>query len=154
MRWSEVDLNNALISLPPERTKNKKPHDVPLSPPALAVLKARQHRREHIFGKRAGYQGWSRSKELLDERMATPTDWRLHDLRRTFSTVAHDELGIAPHIVEAVLNHSGHRTGVAGVYNRATYSREKATALARWADYLLAAIEGGEPKVLAFPATM
>jgi len=44
--------------------------------------------------------------------------------------------------------------GVAGVYNRAAYAREKATALARWADYLLAAIEGGEPKVLAFPATV
>ena len=53
----------------------------------------------------------------------------------------HDELGIAPHIVEAVLNHvSGHRAGVAGVYNRALYKCEKAAALTRWADYLLAVV--------------
>jgi hypothetical protein len=40
------------------------------------------------------------------------------------------ELGIAPHIVEAVLNHvSGHKAGVAGIYNRATYEREKRQAL-------------------------
>src|SRR3954463_3921089 len=31
--------------------------------------------------------------------------WRLHDLRRTGSTIMADRLGIPPHIVEAVLNH-------------------------------------------------
>jgi integrase len=155
LRWDEVDLEQALISLPPERTKNKKPHDIPLSPPALAILENRRREREHVFGHPrfgpSGYQGWSVGKWALDERLSIAA-WRLHDLRRTFSTVAHGELGIAPHIVEAVLNHSGHLAGVAGVYNRATYAREKATALARWANYLLAAIEGREPKVLAFPS--
>ena len=68
-------------------------------------------------------------------------DWRLHDLRRTVSTVMHGDLAVPPHIVEAVLNHSGgHRAGVAGVYNRASYASEKAAALARWADYLAAAV--------------
>jgi hypothetical protein len=53
----------------------------------------------------------------------------------------HGELGIAPHVVEAVLNHSsGHRSGVAGVYNRAVYLKEKTDALARGADYLIAAV--------------
>jgi integrase len=166
LRRSEVDLDKALISLPAERTKNKKPHDIPLSPVALAILKdslSRRidldaSRREYVFGKRAGggYKGWSDSKELLDRSLlaagkAIP-DWTVHDLRRTMSTRMHDELGIAPHIVEAVINHmSGHRAGVAGVYNRALYTREKAAALARWAEYVLAVIEEREPKVLAFP---
>ena len=140
LRWEELDLDNALISLPPERTKPKRAHDIPLSPPALAILKNRRREREHVFGKRAGYQGWSHSKGSLNQR-AGISDWRLHDLRRTVSTIMHDELGIAPHIVEAVLNHvSGHRAGVAGVYNRALYKCEKATALTRWADYLLAVL--------------
>ena len=153
LRWSEIDLDNALISLPPERTKNKRSFDIPLSPPALTILKNRRRERECVFGKRAGFQGWSKAKERLDGRLTTTANWRLHDLRRTFSTVAHDRLGTAPHIVEAALNHiSGHQAGVAGVYNRALYAREKASALARWADYLLAAIERREPKVLAFPA--
>jgi hypothetical protein len=48
-------------------------------------------------------------------------------------------LGVAPHIVEAILGHAdGHKRGVAGVYNRATYENEKRIALNRWADYLLA----------------
>jgi len=43
---------------------------------------------------------------------------------------SHAELGVQPHIVEAVLNHvSGHKGGVAGIYNRATYDKEKREAL-------------------------
>ncbi len=42
------------------------------------------------------------------------------------STIMHDALGIAPHVVEAVLNHvSAHKLGVAGVYNRARYEAQK-----------------------------
>jgi hypothetical protein len=62
--------------------------------------------------------------------------------------------GVAPHIVEATLNHvSGHRAGVAGVYNRASYQREKAAALVRWADYVVAIVEGRQSNVLPFPAS-
>jgi hypothetical protein len=44
---------------------------------------------------------------------------------------------VQPHIIEAVLNHvSGHKAGVAGVYNRATYAGEKRTALGLWADHI------------------
>jgi hypothetical protein len=47
------------------------------------------------------------------------------------------ELGVLPHIFEAVLNHqSGHKSGVAGTYNRAKYEGEMRAALQRWADYV------------------
>ena len=47
------------------------------------------------------------------------------------------EIGIAPHVVEAVVNHvSGSKAGVAGVYNRAAYSDEKRVALQRWSDHV------------------
>jgi hypothetical protein len=49
------------------------------------------------------------------------------------------EIGIQPHVIEAVLNHvSGHKGGIAGIYNRAQYSAEKAQALARWDEHLTA----------------
>jgi hypothetical protein len=52
------------------------------------------------------------------------------------------EIGIQPHVVEAVLNHvSGHKAGVAGVYNRASYDRKKRQALDLWAEHLMAAVE-------------
>ena len=68
--------------------------------------------------------------------------WTVHDLRRTVVT-GMAEIGIAPHIVEAVVNHvSGHKGGVAGVYNRAKYSQEKRAALQRWADHVERIVAG------------
>jgi len=53
------------------------------------------------------------------------------------------DLGVQPHIIEATLHHfSGHRRGVAGVYNRSPYEREVRVALELWADHLLAIVEG------------
>ena len=47
------------------------------------------------------------------------------------------ELGVLPHIIEAILNHvSGHKSGVAGIYNRAKYEGEMRAALCKWADYV------------------
>ena len=59
------------------------------------------------------------------------------------------ELGVQPHIIEAILNHaSGHKAGIAGVYNHAAYESEKRRALALWADRLLAIIENRAGKVV------
>lgn len=58
------------------------------------------------------------------------TGWRLHDLHRTATTVMTDRLKVLPHVAEAVLNYiSGHKAGVAGIYNRALYATEKREAL-------------------------
>ena len=47
------------------------------------------------------------------------------------------DIGILPHVIEAALNHvSGHKGGVAGIYNRSTYAAEKRAALNEWATYL------------------
>jgi hypothetical protein len=48
--------------------------------------------------------------------------------------------GVQPHVIEAVLNHvSGHKGGVAGVYNRSMYEPEKRAALDTLATYISAA---------------
>lgn len=159
MGWSELDIEKALWAIPAARAKNGRAHEVPLSKQALALLAEvpRREKRDLLFGQGKGsFSGWSKSKERLDERLARsrataagiekPTaeelaehalpSWHLHDIRR--SVVTHMvEIGVAPHVVEAAVNHvSGHRGGVAGVYNRADYRRQKAAALQRWADWL------------------
>jgi hypothetical protein len=61
------------------------------------------------------------------------------------------DIGIAPHIIEAVLgHHGGFRAGVAGVYNKSAYEREVRTALSTWHDHVRTLVAGGERKVLAF----
>jgi integrase len=132
LTWSEVDLDRKLIVLAPDRTKNSRSHEVPLSTQALAILARQDRRSEFVFSK---YMNWSAGKAKLDARLGI-APCRLHDLRRTCATML-GELGIQPHHIEAILNHySGHRSGVAGIYQRAKYADEMRTALQRWADHI------------------
>jgi integrase len=147
LRWDEV--YDEQIVLPASRTKNKRSHLIPLSEPAKAILaNLRRDDRGHVFGRDdTGFQGWNLAKRSFDARIAVP-HWTLHDVRRTVATRM-AELGIQPHIIEAALNHvSGHKAGVAGIYNRATYDREKREALSLWAEHLLAIIEGRKAVVV------
>jgi integrase len=104
--------------------------------------------RDHLFGESSGlgFTQWGAKHELGDK----VAEWSLHDLRRSAATGMAD-IGVQPHIIEAVLNHiSGHKVGVAGIYNRSSYEREVKAALALWADHVRSLIEGGERKVVAF----
>jgi integrase len=153
MQWGEIDQDKRLWTIPSTRTKNHCEHALPLVPTALALLPPR--RRDFVFGDGPrrkgdpdrGFGGWSKSKAAIDARIlearrkvakdAEPLPhWTVHDLRRTAATGMAD-LGVLPHIIEAVLNHvSGHRAGVAGVYNRARYAAEMRDALERWANHV------------------
>jgi integrase len=143
LRWDEV--HDDQIVLPGERTKNGRTHIVPLSSAAKALLSRIQRGgRTHVFGRfDTGFQGWHVAKRALVARVGkSMPHWTPHDLRRTCATRM-AELGVQPHIVEAVLNHvSGHKGGVAGIYNRATYDKEKRDALNLWAEHVAALIEG------------
>jgi len=139
---SEINLAHKQIELPGSRTKSGVDHIIPLSPLVLSILKAREEREgsDFVFGRGdGGFSGWSQSKERLDEKLNLSEGWVLHDFRRTLSTVMHDRLQVAPHVVEAVLGHiSGHRGGVAGVYNKAQYLDQKREALVSYADHIKA----------------
>jgi integrase len=165
LRWSEVDLDQALISLPAERVKNKRPHTIPLSEPALAILKAQRplfmpdgSACDTVFARVSrGFSNWADGKRDLDQRIneARQTDgqaampsWVVHDFRRAISTVMHERLGIMPHVVEAALGHVGHRAGVAGVYNKSSYDEQKCIALQKWADHIEMVVSGKRPSTV------
>jgi integrase len=136
LRWSEIDVKCKMIILPAERAKNGRQHELPLSTQATAIIAGVPQRNttDFLFAKR-GFTNWDGAKQELD-RCIGIAPWRIHDLRRSAATYM-AELKVQPHIIEAVLNHvSGHKAGVAGVYNRAKYSDEMREALQRWADYI------------------
>jgi integrase len=169
LRWDEVDFERGLISLPPSRTKNGRPHVIALNLPAIEVLRARPSNREFVLGRGwNGFHSWANSKIALDQRILKARRdaaelagtnvivpmpaWVLHDFRRYLSTTMHERLGVAPHIIESILGHVGHQGGTPGVYNKSLYIAEKANALSRWADHVLAIVEGREHKVVPLKA--
>ena len=139
LRWDEIDADQ--ITLAPDRVKNKRAHTIPLTPAAHELLGPRSNR-AHVFGRSdTGYRGHGNAKLRLDERLDIPA-WRIHDIRRSVAT-GMAEHGVQPHVIEAVLNHvSGYKAGVAGIYNRASYSKEKRGALNLWGEHMTAIVEG------------
>jgi integrase len=155
LRFSEIDFDRGLIVLPPARTKNKREHQLPIAKQVREILQRRingaaatnVHKAKlngngksndvGVFGVN-GFPpgGWHGPKVALDRRVPLAKPWRLHDLRRTAATMM-AEFGVLPHIIEAILNHaSGHKAGVAGIYNRAKYTDEMRDALRRWGDHI------------------
>jgi integrase len=143
LKWSEVDLSAGTITLPADRTKNNQEHMLTLPRLAMDIIRSVPQRvgNDHVFGERGnGFNSWQYAKGKLEDGIAV--EWRLHDLRRTMATKMAESpedggLGIQPYIIEAVLNHvSGHKAGVAGIYNRASYKSEMKDALLRWADHI------------------
>ena len=150
MAWSELDRDNRTWTLPAERAKSHRA--LKLSLPALAwdIIESTAQREfnDHLFGiGKHGFNNWFSTKNALHERSGV-TGWTVHDLRRSAAT-GMANIGVQPHIIEAVLNHvSGHKAGVAGIYNRSSYEREVRNALAAWADHLHAIATGAQPKII------
>jgi integrase len=142
-RRSELSEDGSVWTIPSRRTKNKLEHMVFLPPLARELMPAESFGHYHA----------SAIKARLDEAMGID-DWQIRDLRRTAATHMADDLGIAPHIVEAVLNHvSGSKAGVAGTYNRAAYKAEKKSALQRWEAHVIGLVEGRSASIVPMRMT-
>jgi integrase len=153
MRWDELDAVKGTWTIPDTRTKNKRTHTITLPPMAWDIINEvpRESGRNFLFGIRAGFGHWG-LKQDLDGMLKGVAPWTLHDLRRTMATRMGD-IGVQPHIIEAALNHqSGAKKGVAGIYNRSSYTHEVKAALALWADHVRALVDGDGRKILPFPA--
>ena len=130
MKWSEIDPGK--WTLPASRAKNGLDHITPLSAPAMAVLDSvpRIGRSDLVFttNSAAPVSGWSKAKVQID-RLSGVANWVLHDLRRCSRQGWASRHG-SPHR-GSVLGHIV--KGVGGVYNKASYLREKTEAIDPWA---------------------
>jgi integrase len=148
MRWAELDGDTWTI--PRGRAKSDRAHVVHLSGLAAETIEALPKTGDIVFSSTGAtpVSGYSRAKARLDRLMtaqlreetgdpeAEIADWTLHDLRRT-ATTGLARLGIAPHVADRVLNHSGGTiAGVSRVYNRFQYVAERKTALEAWGRFV------------------
>jgi integrase len=169
MKHDEINLEDGVWILPGERAKNHRKLILPLSPPAQAILKelleqkrwnGRIHTTDQFLFSTFGGMNTDRPLKALYKASDTQ-GWWLHDLRKTVATGL-GNLGIAPHVISCVLNHAsvmrlnlqgvtvnvqGPRTGITGKYNLSPYFRDMEHALDRWAEHVMALVEGRADKV-------
>lgn len=140
-QWKDVHLDSAEWHVPAENSKTGKPHIVYLSKQGLALFKE--------LRTLAGNSDWvlpgrgtlkkpfarnALNKALTVSLQDQPIPvFTIHDLRRTASTLLHEN-GWASDVVEKALNHT--IGGVRGVYNRAEYADQRKQMLQFWSDYL------------------
>jgi integrase len=140
MRRDEINFDRAIWRIPAERMKMRRPHDVPLSRQAIAILqdvwplsdfgdlvlpsivsvhRAISENAMNSVLRRLGYG--------KDEMVA-------HGFRAAASTIL-NERGINPDVIEAALAHQD-ENAVRRAYNRATYWPERVKLMQTWADLL------------------
>ena len=137
MRWGELDLDNREWLIPGERSKNSKPHLIPLSDQVLEIIDSLPHfGGPFVFSGTDGRRpvsGFSKVKHRIDH-LSGVNAWRLHDLRRTVRT-GMAALRVPETVSEKVLNHQP--DVLARTYNVHTYDAEKREALERWAHHVM-----------------
>ena len=122
------------ITIPKWLAKNSREHRLPLGTLAKEVLGSSVSPDTYYFpavGKAKPFGSFATRKRYLDERSGV-SNWRIHDLRRTFASGL-ASIGVQIPVIERMLNHiSGSFGGIVGVYQRYNYMPEMRDAIARW----------------------
>jgi integrase len=138
MAWADLDLDAGWWTIPGERSKNKRGHRVPLSPPAVDLLRELADwctgTSPWVFPtprrSASGYRERVYKAVARIRRASGVTDFTPHDLRRTAASQM-TSMGIPRLTVSKLLNHA--ERGVTAVYDRYGYDREKQEAVDAWA---------------------
>ena len=153
MPWAELDRKRRLWLLPSTRTKNERPHEVPLSSQAWAILDAlpQINGSDFVFTTdgRTPIVGWAKVKARISIKAGLdPTTWRLHDLRRTTAS-GMQRLGVSVPVVEKALNHQGGVfRGIVSTYQTHDYADEIRVALQRWGDHVADLVSERKPSTV------
>jgi integrase len=130
-------VQTGLWTIPSRKTKNKLTHQVPLTPPVIALLRAAiarsQADNKFVFGGIKGGSVAARAAKALPTlrragAIERDADYTRHDLRRTASTLM-AAAGISRETIDRVTNHIRHADAMAQIYDRYSYLPEKRVAL-------------------------
>ena len=150
--WSEFDFDKGLWTIPIARMKNRKhledPHVVTLSVQAQVAL--RELYSLTSYSKLLFPSLTDSMKPMSDMTIAKALrsvwpDYRIvpHGFRHLFSTMANEHGHFRPDVIEAALAHKDDNA-IRGVYNRATYIKERMELAQWWADELEAMRDGAK----------
>lgn len=143
MTWDEID--GDWWTIPPERSKNKLAHRVPLTTMTQRLLTemkelAAKRPSRYVFPSPKGDTCIANVQKTIQRvRKATGIDFRGHDLRRTAASHM-TGMGIPRLTVSKILNHV--EPGVTAVYDRHSYDKEKREALEAWTRRLQLMVSG------------
>ncbi|ECI4532317.1 integrase [Salmonella enterica subsp. diarizonae] len=133
--WCEIDIENKLWTIPAERMKKRREHQVPLSAQAIAVLEQLRPLSGHsplVFPGRVNCSQ-SMNSETVNKalrRMGYTGELVSHGLRALGST-AMNEAGFQPDVIEAVLAHAD-TNQTRAAYNRSTYLKQRVEVMDWW----------------------
>ena len=142
-KWDEVDFDTAVWTIPAERMKANRAHNIYLSDMALDLfvgLKACSGPSEFVLPSRYDFRKCMSNaalNNLIDNALkklgslgVKMEHFTVHDIRRTGSTLLH-EMGFNTDWIEKCLAHE--QRGVRAVYNKAEYSEQRRDMLNQWA---------------------
>lgn len=138
--WKEIDIENALWSIPASKMKMKEDHLVPLSMQAIEILEAIKpftHKGRYVFPSirtRERPMSENTVNGALRRLGYTKEEITGHGFRAMASTLLNEQ-GYKPDVIERQLAH-GERNKVRAVYNRAEYMPERIEMMQQWANYL------------------
>ncbi|WP_178861676.1 tyrosine-type recombinase/integrase [Thiomicrorhabdus cannonii] len=147
LRWDEVDLNKDIIIIPAERMKMKRPHMVPLSRQAKAIIETMlpfKHGTEYVFPSPRSPKR-PMCKESLNaalHRLGFKGKQTAHGFRHTASTLLH-EMGYTSDYIEKQLAHEQDNE-IKGAYNKAEYLTQRVEIMQAWSDHLDALKAGAD----------
>ncbi|ANH06468.1 MAG: tyrosine-type recombinase/integrase [Mesorhizobium sp.] len=163
--WDEVDFENAVWSIPKERMKRSKAHNVYLSQQMLDIfiaLKTCAGNSKYVLPSR--YDADAPMSRATFNRITTAVverakkeglpleSFTVHDLRRTGSTLL-NELGFNSDWIEKCLAHEDGRSS-RGIYNKAEYEHQRRHMMQEWSNLVDAWVAGQKYTPTLYPPTM
>ena len=131
--WAEVDLDNALWTVPASRMKAGKEHRIPLSPRAVEILEAvKPLGKASLFPANKSGKLSTMAMSMLLRRMDVAAT--VHGFRSTFRDWAAERTGYAHEVAEMALAHTI-ESAVERAYRRGDLFAKRRRLMADWATY-------------------
>lgn len=144
-RWADIDFEKQIWTIPAERMKKRRPHIVPLTDHALAILetvKPYSGQREFVFpaDRNPRTHCNSQTANMALKRMGFGGRLVSHGMRSIASTILNEE-GFDPELIEVALAHVD-KNEVRAAYNRADYVDRRRSMMGWWSDHIKKAATG------------